>query len=174
MKIMLKNNTNKQGFTIIEVVLVLAIAGLIFLTVFLALPALQRSQRDSQRKRDMGLFTTAWTNNFVNNQSRSSLYLTVEERYNSLIRNGYIKEDEFIDPSTGVRYVGKVFGTLEAYSETNLRDLKVGEFIMDFSVEGCDGDKIIDSPHNNPTIGLRSVAIVTRLEGGGLYCASNV
>ena len=100
--------------------------------------------------------------------------MSVEERYNSLIRNGYIKEDEFIDPSTGVRYVGKVFGALEAYSETNLRDLKVGEFIMDFSVEGCDGDKIIDSPQNNPTIGLRSVAIVTRLEGGGLYCASNV
>ena len=39
------------GFTIIEVVLVLAIAGLIFLMVFVALPALQRSQRDTQRKK---------------------------------------------------------------------------------------------------------------------------
>ena len=38
---------NKKGFTIIEVVLVLAIAGLIFLMVFVALPALQRGQRDS-------------------------------------------------------------------------------------------------------------------------------
>ena len=37
---------NKKGFTIIEVVLVLAIAGLIFLMVFIALPALQRSQRN--------------------------------------------------------------------------------------------------------------------------------
>ena len=37
---------NKKGFTIIEVVLVLAIAGLIFAMVFIALPALQRSQRD--------------------------------------------------------------------------------------------------------------------------------
>lgn len=36
-------NLTKKGFTIIEVVLVLAIAGLIFLMVFLALPALQRS-----------------------------------------------------------------------------------------------------------------------------------
>ena len=36
---MLRSNKDK-GFTIIEVVLVLAIAGLIFLTVFLALPAL--------------------------------------------------------------------------------------------------------------------------------------
>ena len=38
---------NKKGFTIIEVVLVLAVAGLIFLMVFLALPALQRAQRDT-------------------------------------------------------------------------------------------------------------------------------
>ena len=41
---MAKQNINsKKGFTIIEVVLVLAIAGLIFLMVFVALPALQRA-----------------------------------------------------------------------------------------------------------------------------------
>ena len=50
---MLKSNKDK-GFTIIEVVLVLAIAGLIFLTVFLALPALQKSQRDNARRQDVG------------------------------------------------------------------------------------------------------------------------
>lgn len=49
---MLKNKD--KGFTIIEVVLVLAIAGLIFLVVFLALPALQRSQRDTARRQDVG------------------------------------------------------------------------------------------------------------------------
>src|SRR5680860_1269187 len=43
-----------EGFTIIEVVLVLAIAGLIFLVVFLALPQLQRSRRDTQRRSDAG------------------------------------------------------------------------------------------------------------------------
>ena len=47
------NTKSKSGFTIIEVVLVLAIAGLIFLIVFLAVPALQRSQRDTQRKSDL-------------------------------------------------------------------------------------------------------------------------
>ena len=41
----------RGGFTIIEVVLVLAIAGLIFLMVFIALPTLQRSQRDTQRRK---------------------------------------------------------------------------------------------------------------------------
>lgn len=57
---MAKNNINsKQGFTIIEVVLVLAIAGLIFLMVFVALPALQRSQRDTQRRNDMSRVDTS-------------------------------------------------------------------------------------------------------------------
>ena len=43
----------ESGFTIIEVILVLAIAGLLFLAIFIALPALQRNQRDAQRKADM-------------------------------------------------------------------------------------------------------------------------
>lgn len=53
-KAMVVDEGAKGGFTIIEVVLVLAIAGLIFLMVFLALPALQRSQRDSERQRMLG------------------------------------------------------------------------------------------------------------------------
>lgn len=48
-------NINKSGFTIIEVVLVLAIAGLIFLMVFVAFPALQRNQRDTQRRDDYAM-----------------------------------------------------------------------------------------------------------------------
>lgn len=48
-----------KGFTIIEVVLVLAIAGLIFLMVFVALPALQSGQRDSARKNDVGAVSNA-------------------------------------------------------------------------------------------------------------------
>lgn len=48
-----------KGFTIIEVVLVLAIAGLIFLMVFVALPALQSGQRDSARTKDVGSIAAA-------------------------------------------------------------------------------------------------------------------
>jgi len=46
---MLKKS-NQKGFTIIEVLIVLAIAGLIMLVVFLAVPALQRNQRNNARK----------------------------------------------------------------------------------------------------------------------------
>ena len=59
---MAKENINsKKGFTIIEVVLVLAIAGLIFLMVFIALPAMQRNQRDTQRRNDYSMLSSAVT-----------------------------------------------------------------------------------------------------------------
>lgn len=58
------------GFTIIEVVLVLAIAGLIFLMVFIALPALQRSQRDTQRRNDLARVATAITQYQTNNNGK--------------------------------------------------------------------------------------------------------
>ncbi len=64
------NIKSKKGFTIIEVVLVLAIAGLIFLMVFVAYPALQRAQHDTQRTDDMGNVQAAlirWQNNHSNN-----------------------------------------------------------------------------------------------------------
>jgi prepilin-type N-terminal cleavage/methylation domain-containing protein len=41
-----------QGFTIIEVMIVLAIAGLILAIIFLAVPALQRNSRNNSRTND--------------------------------------------------------------------------------------------------------------------------
>jgi prepilin-type N-terminal cleavage/methylation domain-containing protein len=49
MKKLLKN---QQGFTIIEVMIVLVIAAVILLIVFLAVPALQRNSRNTQRNND--------------------------------------------------------------------------------------------------------------------------
>ena len=47
----LTNSSKKYaGFTIIEVLIVLAIAGLIMVVVFLAVPGLQRSQRNTQQR----------------------------------------------------------------------------------------------------------------------------
>jgi prepilin-type N-terminal cleavage/methylation domain-containing protein len=48
-----KNSKDSQGFTIIEILIVLAIASLVMLIVFLAVPALQRNSRNNQRKRDI-------------------------------------------------------------------------------------------------------------------------
>jgi prepilin-type N-terminal cleavage/methylation domain-containing protein len=49
-----RKSGNQKGFTIIEVMIVLAIAGLIMLIVFLAVPALQRNARNTQRRQDVG------------------------------------------------------------------------------------------------------------------------
>lgn len=72
------NSVQKQekGFTIIEVVLVLAIAGLIFLMVFIAWPALQRSQRDTQRRDDASTFVTQLQSYATNNRGRSQQLVT--------------------------------------------------------------------------------------------------
>jgi prepilin-type N-terminal cleavage/methylation domain-containing protein len=58
---------NQKGFTIIEVLIVLAIAGVIMLVVFLAVPALQRNSRNTQRTSDASLITAAINECFGNN-----------------------------------------------------------------------------------------------------------
>ncbi len=59
--------SNNQGFTIIEVMIVLAIAALILLIVLLAVPALQRSARNTQRKNDISAVAAAISNFIANN-----------------------------------------------------------------------------------------------------------
>ena len=89
-----KNTKSKKGFTIIEVVLVLAIAGLIFLMVFIALPAMQRGQRDTQRKNDLARVVTAVQNYQSNNKGKIPTF-------DSAFISGYLKTqgDSFTDPS---------------------------------------------------------------------------
>ncbi|MBR5621425.1 type II secretion system protein [Candidatus Saccharibacteria bacterium] len=123
---MSKLQKTKSGFTIIEVVLVLAIAGLIFLMVFLALPNLQRSQRDTQRRDDLARFQTAITNYQTNNRGKlpGTNKLATEaayvEAYNNFVNN-YLRVggDEFTDPDGQPYYVAQVcpdFGSPGTYA----------------------------------------------------------
>lgn len=54
-----QRNRNQKGFTLIEIVLVLAIAGLIFVIVFLAVQGAQRGRRDTERKAAIGRLLAA-------------------------------------------------------------------------------------------------------------------
>ncbi len=65
---------HKHGFTIIEVSLVLAIAGLILVMAFIALPALQRQTRDSKRKEDTMTFLQALKKYQQNNRGNLPAY----------------------------------------------------------------------------------------------------
>lgn len=58
----------QEGFTIIEVLIVLAIAALILLIVFLAVPALQRSSRNNGRSADAARIS-ATVNSYVANHN---------------------------------------------------------------------------------------------------------
>lgn len=65
-------NRKQEGFTIIEVLIVLAIAGLILLIVFLAVPALQRNAHNTSLKNDVaGILGAA--SEYTNNNNGATL-----------------------------------------------------------------------------------------------------
>jgi prepilin-type N-terminal cleavage/methylation domain-containing protein len=63
---------DNKGFTIIEVLIVLAIGGLIMLIVFLAVPALQRNQRNSARNSDASRYSAAITECLANRNGQTA------------------------------------------------------------------------------------------------------
>ena len=168
----------EKGFTIIEVVLVLAIAGLIFLMVFIALPALQRSQRDTQRKNDMSRVQTQ-LNSF---QSNNRGQLPADSGTNSWgtqdsagtatpptsLLARYLRSggDEFRDPS-GKPYTFTT-AALPATPTSDATDNSV-QTVRIFVTRGavCNGEALTTGQ------GDRKVAFRVVLEGGGVSCVSN-
>jgi prepilin-type N-terminal cleavage/methylation domain-containing protein len=65
--------SDNKGFTIIEVMIVLAIAGLIILIVLLAVPALQRNSRNTAMKSDVSALTGAISEFQSNNDGQAPL-----------------------------------------------------------------------------------------------------
>lgn len=158
MNVPVKNN---KGFTIIEVVLVLAIAGLIFLVVFLALPALQRGQRDTQRKNDAGRMVSQLVAYQTNNQGKlpnSAAEITT-------FVSGYMTSgsQSFSDPSTGTAYSinggGAVITTAPATQPTTSAGT-----IFYYINSKCDGANVVANT------GTRNYAVVIFQEQGGAYC----
>lgn len=69
----------EEGFTIIEVLIVLAIAGLIILIVFLAVPALQRNSRNTQRNNDASQIITSVNECLTNRNGQTGSCDEVDE-----------------------------------------------------------------------------------------------
>ena len=163
----------EKGFTIIEVVLVLAIAGLIFMMVFIALPSLQRSQRDAQRKNDLSRAITALTSYASNN--RGALPTFDANFISSYLTVG---NDSFIDPSgantnntTASTYTFTASGTgaqavLPAPTGTAFSDNYQNVIYYTTSATcGNSGDTVKS--------GNRKVALRMYLESGGIACQNN-
>ncbi len=165
-----KQKTSK-GFTIIEVVLVLAIAGLIFLMVFIALPTLQKSQRDTQRKSDLSRIETQITSYENSNRSAVPTSLITFPAgghsfvYNYLGKNSNtVSGSDFQDPSTGQGYTFLAAGTQPS---------SVGQIGYQSGVV-CGTDGAFASSDNGYTAQPKNYAIEIYLEGQAVpYCADN-
>lgn len=186
---MTKNNLkSKEGFTIIEVVLVLAIAGLIFLMVFIAFPGLQRGQRDTQRRNDMSRFLSQLSQYQTNNRGQVPTTGTEFKKFvaNYLVMGSYDStsntysdmKDTFNDPSTGEVY--NIFSVTKCDSTkcdgSNEPTPKIDPSNSEFAGQGaifiytnatCQGEKPVYSQ------GDRKIAIRIKLEGAGVYCGNN-
>lgn len=181
--------SKKKGFTIIEVVLVLAIGGLIFLMVFIALPALQRSQRNTQRKRvadeihaaimeyqsnnnklPFGLSGRSFDTNFVTRYVDATCEYkgisNVSQWGDTAYSYGFDAcEGNFTDPdgeTYSIRVVNGNTGSF-TYSEELLHWVIVSAGCKCGSTEG---KKIATGKRND-------FVIYMLLEGGGMYCIDN-
>lgn len=163
-------NTQKKekGFTIIEVVLVLAIAGLIFLMVFIALPALSRNQRDTQRKNDLSRAQTAITSFSSNNRG------AIPTDWDGTFKTAYLTAgtESFVDPSgansANSSFTSYSFTLLAADKTTPAFSTADSQNVIYYTVAttcGDDGAVV--------TAGSRKVSLRMALEGGGSACVNN-
>lgn len=152
--------TKKQGgFTIIEVVLVLAIAGLIFLIVFLALPALQRQQRDTQRRSDGSRVLTA----IQNYQGNNAGGIPDTAAKVAILLDTYLTPattDVFNDPG------GTAYSLVYKNNTTDLATVPPANTMFVYSGARCNGEAAVAGSANMAAVRLM-------LENGGTFCASN-
>lgn len=156
-------STKSKGFTIIEVVLVLAIAGLIFLMVFIALPALQRSQRDTQRRNDASTFASQLVSYQTNN--RGNLPMGGSAASAQTFATNYLKwksdmTGEFNDPSSGKGYI---------FVNTPADLDAAGEVYFGGAGSSCNGETPVAPSATNDQ---RNAAVAFKLEGSGIFCKS--
>lgn len=172
---------NKKGFTIIEVVLVLAIGGLIFLMVFIALPALQRSQRNTQREDDLARVLTAVNDYQTNNSGKTPFedgsvnanfvkrYVDEETTYNASSKKITACGDQFKDPD-GECYQIEFRSTATAGQKGASTGLTSFDHTFYAYNNATCGD--LEGTYDAGT-GKRQVAIFFVEEGGAVSCNDN-
>jgi prepilin-type N-terminal cleavage/methylation domain-containing protein len=152
-----------DGFTIIEVMIVLAIAGLIMLIVFLAVPALQRNSHNTSIKNDVaGLL--AGVNEFTNNNNGTvpgaiGAATTTEVTLGASGTNQAKVKVGYIDGTTV---------TIAAATTNVTNSLTAGQ-VKIYTKATCNSDGI------NLDLGTssRQVAALYALEGGAKICQAS-
>lgn len=157
------NNLKKrtEGFTIIEVMIVLAIAGLIMVVVFMAIPQLQRNQRNNTR-RDIVNRVKAELENYASNNN--GVYPTANNNANTGFLTGagfptrYLNGVDINDPSAGT--------AMQLVAWTNDGAVAQGSIYYQLG-RRCNGEA------SQAAAGSRNFIVMTQLEGGARYCADN-
>lgn len=184
----------RAGFTIIEVVLVMAVAGLIFLIAFSALPALQVSSRDTQRRESISTLVSNIKDYQTNN--RGALPSGGAPVIGDQVESGadaVIKASESSWAGFYRDYLGKAFrdplgymynlaivscdashadAKCAGYSDTNSRLNTVANkafsdnkyYVVIVTGATCYGDTAVG------TASGRKIAVLYKLEGAGTYC----
>ena len=146
---MLQNNQQRksEGFTIIEVMIVLAIAGLIMLIVFLAVPALQRNSRNTQYKNDAASYAAGINEWSQNNDGKmpAAADLTSASGVNSLVKLGTMTAPTTVTAGAqGTAVSAVAIGSLQVNTSAKCDPANVGSTIagtarttaLRYSVEG--------------------------------------
>ncbi|HET9721812.1 MAG TPA: type II secretion system protein [Candidatus Saccharimonadales bacterium] len=148
-----KLNQKQRGFTIIEVMIVLTIAAVILLIVFLAVPALQRSSRNTQRKNDVAAILAS-VNDYASNNQGQFPATAADGQFNTAYPNQQPNLSYYTD-------VTKVTWTKQA-SATAPADPADLDTVAVYSNAKCAG--------NGPTVtgaNARSVIALYDVEGSG-------
>lgn len=94
----------EKGFTLIEIVLVLAIAGLILVIVFLAVSGAQKSRRDTQRKNDNARLLSQIESCASNNNGSYNTGTPACNTAAAYTGTGSYAPNNFNDPLSGTPY----------------------------------------------------------------------
>jgi prepilin-type N-terminal cleavage/methylation domain-containing protein len=170
-----------SGFTIIEVMIVLAIAGLIMVIVFIAVPQLQRNQRDNARQNIANRIKAEMETYAGNNQgqypfdtatcaaagSNAGKWCDFISRYISTA-NVNVK-----DPSTGNDVVTATAGAPKPWlSGTDpAPPAAKGDVVVAYGAK-CSGETLVKS--GNSSVNSRNYAIMIGLDRAGtVHCVDN-
>lgn len=162
---LINKKQSSKGFTIIEVLIVLAIAGLIIAVVLIAIPQLQRNQRNEARKSVVNRIKTEYDAYAGNNNGNYPHNVGTGPAFDiAAFTTRYLTGLNLENPSTGTNYAlanpVAVPGALPANNPSS-------NALAIYTSAECTGETPVTKT------GARNYAFWVSLEGGAFYCVDN-
>jgi prepilin-type N-terminal cleavage/methylation domain-containing protein len=131
----------QRGFTIIEILIALAVAGLMVLLVFLAVPALQRTTRNNVRHKDAGLLLAGVVNSraeSTNGGLPDTCNTTQADCFLRDIALGYYKEPDASSPTVSASFIKLDHPYTSADAQLHVGDDDATDRVVLYSYAICD------------------------------------